>query len=153
MWLNSSPNYEEVSKWYSGWKNLIPDKLLQHPNIKAKLSHGLIMMSRSVSGAQVSVNDTYPASAVPQQEQTLKPTSAGVQLTSNPSISSFKDIIQKKAADNNILFMPVLNRFKEGKQVYRFGNLNIYIDRNVVFMLENGNFRPASVKEILEKSL
>jgi tuftelin-interacting protein 11 len=153
VWLNSSPNYEEVSKWYSGWKNLIPDKLLQHPNIKAKLSHGLIMMNRSVSGAQVSVNDTYPASSVPQQEQTLKPTSAGVQLTSNPSISSFKDIIQKKAADNNILFMPVLNRFKEGKQVYRFGNLNIYIDRNVVFMLENGNFRPASVKEILEKSL
>ena len=154
VWLNSSPNYDEVSKWYMGWKNILPDKLLQHPNIKLKLTHGLIMMNRSVGGAQVSVNDQYPANA-PQAPQTIqetaKPTS-GVQLTSNPAISSFKDMIQRKAVDNNLLFMPVLNRFKEGKQVYRFGNLNIYMDRNVVFMLENGSFRPASIQELLEKS-
>ena len=60
---------------------------------------------------------------------------------------------KRKAAENNILFVQVQNRFKEGKQVYRFGNLNVYIDRNVVFMLQNGSWIPASINEILQKAL
>ena len=152
VWLNSSPNYEEVSTWYIGWKNLMPDKLVQHPNIKNKLSQGLIMMNRSLAGAQVSVTDSYP-SANPQQEASAVTKQPGVQLTAKQTIPLFKDIVQKKATDHNLLFMPVLNRFKDGKQVYRFGNLNIYLDKTLIYMLENGQFRPASINEIVEKSL
>ena len=152
VWLNSSPNYEEVSTWYIGWKNLMPDKLVQHPHIKNKLSQGLIMMNRSLAGAQVSVTDSYP-SANPQQEASAVTKQPGVQLTAKQTIPLFKDIVQKKATDHNLLFMPVLNRFKDGKQVYRFGNLNIYLDKTLIYMLENGQFRPASINEIVEKSL
>ncbi len=53
-WLNSKPNYEEVTLWYSEWKNLLSEKVSQHPNIKTKLGQGLMMMSRSSSGAKVS---------------------------------------------------------------------------------------------------
>ena len=76
-----------------------------------------------------------------------------MQSASNPAISSFKDIIQKKASEYNLVFMPIMNRIIEGKQVYRFGNLNIYLDKNVAFMMENGIFRPTSIKELLEKAI
>lgn len=56
VWLNASPNYEEISKWYSGWKSSFSEKLLQHPSVKAKLAQALTMMSKSVNGAQVSYN-------------------------------------------------------------------------------------------------
>lgn len=36
MWLNLSPNYEDVSKWYTGWKNEC-DKLLAEPTIRGLL--------------------------------------------------------------------------------------------------------------------
>ena len=55
-WLNSKPNYEEVTNWYSEWKKLLSEKISQHPNIKAKLGQGLMMMSRSSNGTKVSYN-------------------------------------------------------------------------------------------------
>ena len=33
-WLTHSPNYEEVTKWYTGWKSMLPASLLAHPIIK-----------------------------------------------------------------------------------------------------------------------
>ena len=153
-WLNSTPDYNEVSKWYIGWKGLFNEKILQHSAIKSKLSQGLMMMNRSVSGAPVSLPARQPQSIPNKTTGTISKTVQDtVQSASMTSISSFKDLIERKAADNNILFVQVQNRFKEGKQVYRFGNLNVYIDRNVVFMLQNGSWIPASINEILQKAV
>ena len=33
-WLSSSPNYDEVTKWYMGWKAMFPEKLLSSLIIK-----------------------------------------------------------------------------------------------------------------------
>lgn len=154
VWLNTSPDYNEISKWYMGWKSLFNEKLVQHPTVKSKLGQGLMMMNRSVSGATVSYQQTHPQQKTPQQSAPRQtPEEKLVQSASVPSISSFKDLIERKAAENNILFVQVPNRFKEGKQVYRFGNLNIYLDRNVVFMLQNGTWIPTSIGEILQKAL
>jgi tuftelin-interacting protein 11 len=70
----------------------------------------------------------------------------------NQPVSSFKDLIEKRAAEMNLLFLPVQNKFKDNKQIYRFGNLNIYIDRNVVFVLQNGNWMPSSINELVKKA-
>lgn len=35
-WLTHSPNYEEVTKWYTGWKSMLPASLLAHPIIKGR---------------------------------------------------------------------------------------------------------------------
>lgn len=67
--------------------------------------------------------------------------------------TSFKDIIERKAAENNLMFLPVANKFKEGKQIYRFGNLNIYLEGNVIFMMHNGIWRPTSIAEIVQNSI
>lgn len=74
-------------------------------------------------------------------------------MTANPSINTFKDMIERKASEKNLLFLPVINKFKEGKQIYKLGNLNIYLDRNVAFMLQNGSWIPASINDIVQKAI
>lgn len=36
MWLNHSPNYTQVTEWYSGWKRMLSDDLLTQPTIKGE---------------------------------------------------------------------------------------------------------------------
>jgi len=154
VWLSAAPNYEEVSKWYVGWKSLLPPSLVQHPLVKARLTQALIMMNRSVSGGpNVDMAAAYqPAVPPPVARQ---PVVAGIQVqsASTAQVTSFKDMVEKKAAEHNLLFLPVANRLsKSGQQVYRFGNLNVFIEKNVVFMLLNGNWVPTSLNEIVAKA-
>ncbi len=68
-------------------------------------------------------------------------------------ISSFKDLVEKKAVEHNMLFLPMLNRKFEGKQVYRFGNANIYLDKNVLFIFENGQWMPLPLNDLVNKAM
>ena len=65
---------------------------------------------------------------------------------------NFREMLENKAAENQILFMPVPNKTYEAKQVYKFGNVQIYIDRNVVFMMENFLWLPVSINTLLDKA-
>lgn len=38
MWLNMSPNYDQVTEWYSRWKSLVPLHLREQQKIKGKIS-------------------------------------------------------------------------------------------------------------------
>ena len=66
---------------------------------------------------------------------------------------SFKELIEKKAEDNNIIFMPVPNKTYEAKQVYRFGKVNIYFDRRVVFMFTGEQWIPVSLERLIERAI
>ncbi len=68
-------------------------------------------------------------------------------------VSSFKDLVEKKAADNNLLFLPIYNRTFEGKQIYQFGNANIYIDKNVLFISENGQWMPLRLNDLVNRAI
>jgi len=35
-WLSSNPDYDEVTKWYMGWKSMFPEQLLIDPTIKGR---------------------------------------------------------------------------------------------------------------------
>ncbi len=149
FWLNSGPNFEEVSRWYLGWKALFSEKLLNNPVIKAKLSQGLVMMNKSASGGAVSYT---PVTTPVVVAKIIPPLMAAefAQTTTTPAVTSFKDMMEKKAADHNLMFLPVPNRFYEGKQIYRLGNVNVYIDRNVIFYLNNGIWTPTGVNEVIK---
>lgn len=34
VWLNHTPNYDQVTSWYIGWKGQFSEALLKQPNIK-----------------------------------------------------------------------------------------------------------------------
>jgi tuftelin-interacting protein 11 len=52
-----------------------------------------------------------------------------------------------------MLFLPIPNRTFEGKQVYRFGNANIYIDKNVPFIYENSQWMPISLNDLVKRAV
>ena len=33
-WITSAPNYDEITKWYTGWKSMFPEGLINDPAIK-----------------------------------------------------------------------------------------------------------------------
>ena len=33
-WLSNMPNYQDITKWYLGWKAQFPEILLGHPSVK-----------------------------------------------------------------------------------------------------------------------
>lgn len=55
-WLNSSFNYEEVIKWYLGWKSMFSDALLSQPLIKEKFSEVLNSLGNAVSSGMDPLN-------------------------------------------------------------------------------------------------
>ena len=34
LWLNHTPNYDQVTNWYTGWKSMLSEKLLMEPLVK-----------------------------------------------------------------------------------------------------------------------
>ena len=72
-------------------------------------------------------------------------------LTASTSMpTNFKDALERRAEENNILFVPVPNKTYEAKQVYRFGRVQIYLDRGVVFHFANGIWSPISLNTLVD---
>lgn len=73
--------------------------------------------------------------------------------TANQMVEGFRDLITKRCEERGILFMPMPNRYREGKQVYRCGAVQIYLDRNVIFCLDHTNvWQPVSLPVLLDKA-
>ncbi|XP_064489812.1 tuftelin-interacting protein 11-like isoform X2 [Ornithodoros turicata] len=159
-WLQHNPNYEEVSKWYLGWKSLFSEALLAEPAIREQFKAALDIMNRAVSGA-APVPMGYPAPPhqippVPEVNfnQNRRDYEAMPAVRSAPSFAnihmSFKELIEQKAQEKNLLFMPIPNRFQEAKQVYRLGRIMLYIDRSVIFMFNGKIWVPTSMQSLLD---
>ncbi|XP_041352059.1 tuftelin-interacting protein 11-like [Gigantopelta aegis] len=162
-WLGNMPNYEEITKWYLGWKALFPEDLLIVPVVKDQFSKALDIMNRAVSGhfqpgareniayfthterRQMELQGTIPPPLPPQPTESL----AG-RTTGGTAVSSFKELVEKKAEENNILFMPVPGKTHEARQVHRFGNVQVYIDRSVIFMYNGNQWVPVSLQRLVE---
>ncbi|CAH1799129.1 unnamed protein product [Owenia fusiformis] len=142
-WLASNPDYNEVTKWYQGWKTMFSDALKAEPIVKDKFKLALSYMNHAVTGKFQPPGPPPGPPPVPAAtylgpippERTASPLrTAGVTTTSVPS--SFKDLVEKKAAENGLIFLPIPNRTYEAKQVYKFGNAVMYLDRSVIFVQE-----------------
>ncbi|KMQ91009.1 tuftelin-interacting protein 11-like protein [Lasius niger] len=167
LWLNHSPNYDQITNWYMGWKGMLSDKLLAEPVIKEHFKKALDMMNRAVSGSQnhqpgalehvsylTSLERNQPTMsqmasiALPRMERLAEAVRTASQIP-----QGFKDLVQKKCEERGILFMPIPNRYKEAKQVYKVGNVQAYIDGNVLFVCHNGtNWMPTHLNALLDMS-
>ncbi|XP_064629175.1 tuftelin-interacting protein 11-like [Lineus longissimus] len=167
-WLNSNPNYDEVTKWYMGWKSMMPEEFFVNQSIKDQFNQALSMMNRAVTGhyqpgARENVaylthqerrRDFEPTEKREREPTTSSPTpTMKVSDTATTIPHSFKELIEKKAMENNILFAPIPNRTQEARQVYRFGKVSIYIDRRVVFMFTGEQWIPVSLNSLIERAI
>lgn len=155
-WLGNSPNYDEVTKWYLGWKSMFSEEFADNPTIKEHFNRGLTLMNQAVSGTLqpgARENVAYLTSTERRREAeqaAMKAEKAQVSASITGGVPTrFKDLVEQAAEDNGILFIPLPNRRHEGKTVYSFGKCVICIDRDVVFYSTEGNWKPSSLQDLL----
>uniref|UniRef100_A0A8C5PIU2 Tuftelin-interacting protein 11 n=1 Tax=Leptobrachium leishanense TaxID=445787 RepID=A0A8C5PIU2_9ANUR len=166
-WLSNSPNYEEITKWYLGWKSMFSDQLLAHPAIKEKFNEALDIMNRAVSsnagvymqpGARESIaylthterRKDFQYEAMQERREAESIAQRGIGATATNVLMNFKDLIQAKAEEHNIVFMPLIGKRHEGKQLYNFNRIVIYIDRGVVFVQGEKTWVPTSLQSLID---
>nr|GMD75999.1 septin and tuftelin-interacting protein 1 homolog 1-like [Ipomoea batatas] len=146
-WLCSNPNFEEVTKWYLGWKELLPPELLANDHIRYRLNVGLDMMNQATEGMEVvqpglRENISYLRALEKRQFETQKKAAAQAQQHASTNLSgglqgegkesgselSLKEVIEFHAQQNGLLFKPKPGRIHDGHQIYGFGSISIIID-------------------------
>jgi tuftelin-interacting protein 11 len=149
LWLNQSPNFDEVSRWYIGWKGLFNEAVLKQANVKEHFRKALELMQRATG---VILNEA-PIPAAPAQSQ--KPPSLMDLNIAPPASLEFKEMVSQKCAERGIIFVPVPGKREKGKQVYRTGKLFCYIDRSVCIISSDGgnNWTPISLNAMLDKAV
>ncbi|NP_001087642.2 tuftelin-interacting protein 11 [Xenopus laevis] len=165
-WLSNNPNYEEITKWYLGWKSMFSDLVLAHPAIKDKFNEALDIMNRAVSssvgaymqpGARESIayltqtekRKDFQYEAMQERRDAESIAQRGIGAAAAVPMN-FKDLIQSKAEEHNIVFMPLIGKRHEGKQLYNFNRIVIYIDRGVVFVQGEKTWVPTSLQSLID---
>jgi tuftelin-interacting protein 11 len=65
-------------------------------------------------------------------------------------VPTFRDVVEEYASSRDILFQPRMgiNATKDGKQVFLFGSVPIYLDANVAYAFRNNDWLPMSLDDI-----
>lgn len=153
IWLNQSPNLEQISRWYTGWKSLLSEEVLQQTVIKEHFRRALEIMQRAVGATDNSQISTPQPVPQPQQSQQQPPALMDLQIPPPPQLE-FKELVSQRCAERGIIFAPMPGRREFGKQVYRVGKMFCYIDR-AVLMVSDGSFTnwvPTSLGLLLERA-
>ncbi|KAK7256525.1 hypothetical protein RIF29_29977 [Crotalaria pallida] len=138
-WLSSSPDFKEVTNWYKGWKEIIPNELLTTESIRYQLNRGLDMMNQAVEGMQVvqpGVKENISYLRVLERRQFEAQHQAAASLGSaanadgvaNMHVLTLKEVIEAHAQEHGLLFKLKPGRMYNGYQIYGFGNVSIVID-------------------------
>uniref|UniRef100_H2YDS1 Tuftelin-interacting protein 11 n=1 Tax=Ciona savignyi TaxID=51511 RepID=H2YDS1_CIOSA len=148
-WLNGSPDFEEVTQWYIGWKAVFPEPIVSNSFVKDRLKQALEMMDRAASGQLQKMQDYH--NTYEHHEPAPDPPPKMAASSSHKSIPlSFKDLLQKRAEERGILFLQ-LPRSRDGQTLYKLGCNVIYIDKQVVFKKVAENFIPISLQELFDQ--
>ncbi|XP_052894039.1 septin-interacting protein 1 isoform X2 [Anopheles moucheti] len=145
IWLNQSPNFDQVSRWYQGWKAQFTDDAIRHPNIKECFRKALELMQRASNS---------PPTLEPIPPPPKPPIPMDVDVQQQPTLE-FKELVSQKCAERGIIFAPMPGRRELGKQVYRAGKLFCYIDRSVCIISPDGgvSWTPISLSALLERAV
>ena len=68
----------------------------------------------------------------------------------NGGVATFREVVEDFARRNDIDFTPRFgaNSSKDGKQVFSFGGVSIYLDKDVVFAQRASSWYPTSLEDL-----
>ncbi|KAI3474995.1 hypothetical protein Pfo_030306 [Paulownia fortunei] len=157
-WLCSSPNFEEVTKWYLGWKELLPPELRQmsifdiglilviQPGLKENISYLRVSEQRQF--------ETQKKVSVQAQQRAFAGLGNGIHAEgiSGGLDMSLKEVIEIHAQQNGLLFKPKPGRTQGGHQIYGFGNISIIINslNQEVFAQTDDRWSLVTLEQLLE---
>ncbi|VDO28032.1 unnamed protein product [Haemonchus placei] len=154
QWLDSPRAIlDEVKMWYREWDGRIPPQIRDFPTIKENLRRGMVAVMESSQGLRVYNGPPPPpiaqAAPPPPPPSALRP-NMGMPISS--AHMSLKEMLERIAAQHDLTHIPQRDRLKEGRQVYWFGTQSIYLDRNIVYVLDTHSFswRPVGMEELLK---
>ena len=154
-WLNHSPSYDEVANWYQGWKSVLPPEILGQQSTRERFRQALELMSRSLSGGSgkmkeelhflTSLDKKYASSSGRPKDQK-------VEAPSKPAPADFRELLQRKCEEKGVIMMPSPGRLYEGRQIYKVGRLQVYLERSVIFVSRDGKWVPTSLQSTLDSA-
>eukprot|EP01130_Rhizamoeba_saxonica_P010050 TRINITY_DN4112_c0_g1_i1.p1 TRINITY_DN4112_c0_g1~~TRINITY_DN4112_c0_g1_i1.p1 ORF type:complete len:271 (+),score=52.87 TRINITY_DN4112_c0_g1_i1:40-813(+) len=144
QWLTNTYIPQEVATWYTSWKSEF-QRLADSPVIKQHLQYALRMMQSAQEGKSGVIP---PPRIIPKKAP--KKSSNPVQAPVRKRELSFKELVEKTAIDENLLFMPAAKSYN-GKAIYKFGLSLIYLDKLVVFRnVGGGSWSPVSLEDLIK---
>eukprot|EP01042_Synura_sphagnicola_P000827 gene827-919_t len=163
QWLTApSPDFEEITNWYLGWKSQFPSDLLRDPALESCFNQALELMNQVLLSEPGTLLNLPASLAQPctyytvlERRQRLLIAENRLQELQRPKVYptqgnglsggiSFKDVVESFAESHGVIFMPREGKMHDGKQVYQFGNRLCYFDMNVVFVHQNNGARGVS---------
>ena len=148
-WLMGSPDFHEVSRWYRGWKSMLDTELLACPPIKHTFLRALDLINSVIQWTpdpSLREDLTYFTQQERKDPFNISPHPPPPQPT--PELS-FKELLQKYAQRDDILYIPLNKQGPNGNFLYKFGTYNIYIEKNVIFTAKGTSWLPISIDELL----
>lgn len=147
IWLNQSPNFDEVSRWYTGWKALFSEEILKVPAVNEQFRRALDLMSRATGMSFPAMPEPIPESRVPLSLMDIK-------VAPLPNLD-LRDLVSQKCAERSIIFVQVPGRRENGKQVYRIGKLFCCFEKSILHASADGGvtWTPMSLNVLLDRSI
>jgi tuftelin-interacting protein 11 len=109
LWLAHDPDYDEITEWYLGWKAVFPAPVMADAYVKKAFAHALDLMNEAV--------DPHAFVQHVREEQEQQKSVRAVASMAAPVQLSFKDLVERTAEQNGILFFPQAGRAVNGFQV------------------------------------
>ena len=149
-WLSAPgapPDIGAVMEWYEGWKTQLGPEVQAEANVQAMLGQALRMFNELMEGETIAPpTKPYPPRFDAQGYLSFAPgadAQADIAATSrrhgtddNPQGITYKDVVERFAAQIDVVFMPTTRTRGDGGRVYQFGSASIAIDtkENLVYL-------------------
>lgn len=130
-WLAAGGDRDEITRWFLGWRALLPQDLLAHDKIRAQLNAGLNAINAGPEAAHPQhkpwtreLNQQQQTRAAPSSAATAAP--APIPDLFGPE-ASLLELVQTFAANHDLEFVP-RSRNQFGQQIYRLGSVSVVLD-------------------------
>eukprot|EP00752_Nemacystus_decipiens_P009688 g8655.t2 len=171
-WLSDTADYAEVAAWYQTWKGRFPQHLRSDPRVMAQFSAALTLMEQVMQDhehqgvplpACATEREDYPRmlklrrkEAAKAQHQRLSRPDGGAAVEDARGgglpTASFKDVVEEYAVRSSLGFLPKPGRQRDGRQIYVFGGVPVYLDQSVCFAempRGSGLWSPLGLEDLL----
>ncbi|KAI6649501.1 Tuftelin-interacting protein 11-like [Oopsacas minuta] len=148
-WLLGSPDFHEVSRWYLGWKSMLDAELLACPPIQHNFLRALDLMNSLLQWTpDPSLRESLSNFTQEERNNSFHISPQPLPPLPTPELT-FKDLLQKYALRDDILYIPLNKQGPNGNFLYKFGTFTIYIEKNVIFTAKGPSWLPISIDELL----
>ncbi|CAH2985874.1 unnamed protein product [Chilo suppressalis] len=147
-WLNTNPPHATVLASYTDFKKMFPDEVLKEPAVRDAFRKALDMLNRStdIDSVEPPPPPRFTITEAPKETSRI----ADV-LASTTQQKSFSELLESRCIEKGITFVPIVGKSREGRPLYKIGDMQCYVIRNVIMYSEdNGRtFGPISMDRLL----